>query len=225
MVDRTLRPAGSCRVRAHGGVSGGKLAAAVSAAGALGLIGWVGADVEALKRELATAAQPGRPFGIGFLAWTLHPGDEQLVDAALEAGASLVCISYGDYGRDVDRITAAGAVAATQVGTLDDVRRATDAGVGLLVARGGEGGGHGRDAVATLPLLQAVLDETDLPVLAAGGIATARGLAAVLAAGAAGGWVGTAFLASDESAYGDAHKQAVVQASLDSTLHSTVFDV
>src|SRR4051812_16594163 len=197
------------------GVSGGALAGAVSAAGGLGLIGWVGQDIDQLKRELATAAQPGRAFGIGFLAWTLRPGDEQLVDAALEAGASLVCISYGDYEQYVDRIKAAGAVAATQVGTMDDVRRATDAGVDLLVARGGEGGGHGRDDVATLPLLQAVLEATELLVLAAGGIATARGLAAVLAAGAAGGWIGTAFLATDESAYKDGLKDAVIGAGLD----------
>ena len=79
--------------------------------------------------------------------------------------------------------------------------------------------------MATLPLLQAVLDETDLPVVAAGGIATARGLAAVLAAGAAGGWVGTAFLATHESAYKDGHKDAVVAAGLDASLHSTVFDI
>src|SRR4051812_6043276 len=197
------------------GVSGGALAGAVSAAGGLGLVGWVGQDIDQLKRELATAAQPGRAFGIGFLAWTLRPGDERLVDAALEAGASLVCVSYGDYEQYVDRIKAAGAVAATQVGTLDDVRRATDAGVDLLVARGGEGGGHGRDDVATLPLLQAVLEVTELPVLAAGGIATARGLAAVLAAGAAGGWIGTAFLATDESAYKDGLKDAVIGAGLD----------
>ena len=137
----------------------------------------------------------------------------------------MVCISYGDYEQYVDRITAAGAVAATQVGTMDDVRRAADAGVDLLVARGGEGGGHGRDSVATLPLLQAVLDATDLPVLAAGGIATARGLAAVLAAGAAGGWVGTAFLATDESAYKDGHKDAVIGAELDSSVYTTVFDI
>src|SRR3954471_3457867 len=207
------------------GVSGGALAGAVSAAGGLGLIGWVGRDTDQLKRELATAAQPGRAFGIGFLAWTLRPGDEQLVDLALEAGASMVCISYGDYEPYVDRITAAGAVAATQVGTMDDVRRATDAGVDLLVARGGEGGGHGRDDVATLPLLQAVLEATELPLLAAGGIATARGLAAVLAAGAAGGWIGTAFLATDESAYKDGLKDAVIGADLDSSVYTTVFDI
>jgi nitronate monooxygenase len=207
------------------GVSGGALAAAVSAAGALGTIGFAGRSVDDLRGELAVAAAGGHPFGVGFLAWTFGAGDEALVDAALEAGAGLVSVSYGDYAPYVDRVRDAGAVFATQVGTVGDVREALDAGVDLLVVRGGEGGGHGRDAVATLPLLQAVLDEVDVPVLAAGGIATARGLAAVLGAGAAGGWVGTAFLACHESGYDAARRRAVVDAGLDSTLYTTVLDV
>lgn len=207
------------------GVSGGALARAVSAAGGLGTVGFVGRDADALRAELAEAGADGRPFGVGFLAWTLEAGDEALIDAAVDAGASLVCVSYGDYAPYVERAKRAGATTATQVGTLDDVRVAVDAGVDLLIARGGEGGGHGRDAVATLPLLQAVLDEVDLPVLAAGGIATARGLAAVLAAGAAGAWVGTAFTACAESAYAEARRQAVVEAGLDSTVHTTVLDI
>jgi nitronate monooxygenase len=207
------------------GVAGGALAGAVSSAGALGMIGFAGHDLDALRTELSVAATSGRPFGVGFLAWTLEPADEALIDAAAEAGAALVAISYGDYARYVERIHAGGAAVATQVGTLDDVQVAVDAGVDVLVVRGGEGGGHGRDSVATLPLLQAVLDDVDLPVLAAGGIATARGLAAVLAAGAAGAWVGTAFLACDESAYDEDLRQGAVEAGLDSTVYTTVLDI
>jgi nitronate monooxygenase len=207
------------------GVAGGALARAVSSAGALGMIGYAGHDLAALRAELSVAAEGGGPFGVGFLAWTLGPGDEALLEAATEAGAALVAVSYGDYAPHVERIQAAGAAVATQVGTLDDARRAVDAGVDVLVARGGEGGGHGRDAVATLPLLQAVLDEVDVPVLAAGGIATARGLAAVLAAGAAGAWAGTAFIACDESAYDEARRDGAVEAGLDSTVYTTVFDI
>jgi nitronate monooxygenase len=206
------------------GVSGGALAAAVSAAGGLGLVGFAAGPPEQLRAECARAASGGRPFGVGLLAWLL-PQDESLLDVALESGAGLVSVSYGDYERYIDRIKAAGAVATTQVGTLDDVRRAVDAGVDVIVARGGEAGGHGRDEVATLPLLQAVLDATDLPVLAAGGVATARGLAAVLAAGAAGAWVGTAFLACTESSYGEDNRRAVVDAGLADTLHTTVLDI
>jgi nitronate monooxygenase len=206
------------------GVSGGPLAAAVSAAGALGTVGWASGPADELRAECATAAAGGRPFGVGLLAWQL-PGREELVDVALDSGAALVSISYGDYARYVDRVHAAGAVMATQVGTMSDVRDAVAAGVDVLVARGGEGGGHGRNAVATLPLLQAVLDAVDLPVLAAGGIATARGVAAVLAAGAAGAWVGTAFVACPESSYAEPSRQAVVGAGLDDTLYTTVLDI
>jgi nitronate monooxygenase len=158
------------------------------------------------------------------LAWLLSRF-EALLDVALERDAALVSLSYGDYARYVDRIHAVGALVATQVGTVADARHAVDVGVDVIVARGGEGGGHGRDLVATLPLLQAVLDEVDCPVLAAGGVATARGLAAVLAAGAAGGWVGTPFLACDESLFDDAAKSAVLAADLDATIYTTVYDI
>jgi nitronate monooxygenase len=207
------------------GVAGGALAAAVSRAGALGTIGWAAGPADELRAELGTAAAGGRPFGVGLQAWQLD-GRDDLVDAVVEARPALVAISYGDYARHVQRVKDAGAVFATQCGALDDVREAVDAGVDVVVARGGEGGGHGRDLVATLPLLQAVLEEfPDVPVLAAGGIATARGVAAVLAAGAAGAWVGTAFLACHESSYAEAARDAVIAGSLTDTISTTVLDV
>ena len=95
----------------------------------------------------------------------------------------------------------------------------------MLVARGGEGGGHGRNDVATLPLLQAVLDAVTVPVLAAGGIGTARGLAAVLAAGAAGAWVGTAFLACTEAATSAGARELLLTAADTDTVYGRVFDV
>jgi len=204
--------------------SGGALAGAVSAAGALGMIGYAAGPPDELAAEIDLAASSGRPFGVGMLAWLL-PRFETLLDVALDRGVPFVSLSYGDYARYVDRVHAAGALVATQVGTVTDAREAVDAGVDVIVARGGEGGGHGRDLVATLPLLQAVLDAVDRPVLAAGGIATARGLAAVLAAGAAGAWVGTPFLACDESLYDEAAKGAVLAADLDGTTYTTVYDI
>src|SRR5947209_19977617 len=120
---------------------------------------------------------------------------------------------------------AAGIVVATQIGTLDEAAAAEQAGVDVIVARGGEGGGHGRNEVATLPLLQEVLDAVDVPVLAAGGIGTARGVAAVLAAGAAGAWVGTAFTACIEAMNPPAARQAVVAADLHDTVYTTVLDM
>ncbi len=99
------------------------------------------------------------------------------------------------------------------------------AGVDFVVSRGSEGGGHGFDLVGTLPLLQAVLERVDVPVLAAGGIGSSRGLAAVLAAGAAGAWIGTAFVSCRESATSDDVVARLGDADASSTAYGHVFDV
>src|SRR3954451_22359698 len=181
------------------GVSGGRLAPAVSAAGGLGMVGIGGEAAAAPTAQADIARAGGCPLGIGLIAWVAE-GRPDLVEAAIEARPALLTLSFGAYEQHVAAARDADIVVATQAGTVDDAKRAVDAGVDLVVARGGEGGGHGRNDVATLPLLQAVLDAVEVPVLAAGGIGTARGLAAVLAAGAAGAWVGTAFLTCAEAA-------------------------
>ncbi len=104
-------------------------------------------------------------------------------------------------------------------------RQAVDAGVDILVARGSEGGGHGEDKLGLLPLLDAVLDAVSVPVLAGGGVASARGLAAVLAAGASGAWVGTRLSACPEALTGDTGRRALVTASETDTAVTRVFDV
>lgn len=206
------------------GVSGGGLAAAVSRAGALGCLG-VGSTtpVPWVAEQGAVAAATGRPFGIGLLAWALDARPE-LVEAALAAGPALVSVSYGPYERWVPVLQAAGVAVATQAGTVEEAVAAERAGVDVVVARGGEGGGHGRDEVATLPLLQGVLDAVRVPVLAAGGIATGRGLAAVLAAGAAGAWVGTAFLACPEAETSAPARARLLAAPSTGTAYGRVFD-
>ena len=206
------------------GVSGGALAGSVSAAGGLGMIGFAAGKPEQLQVEIDLARTSGRPYGVGLLAWLL-PDNEELLDVVIDSDAALVSLSYGPYARYVERVQARGKLVATQVGTLDDARAALAIGVDLLVARGGEGGGHGRNEVATLPLLQAVLDAGDVPVLAAGGIATGRGVAAVLAAGAAGAWVGTAFTVAAEAATSTESKRAVAAAGLADTTYTTVLDI
>ena len=123
------------------------------------------------------------------------------------------------------RLREAGLRVAVQAGNLEEALRAVDAGADLVVARGGEGGGHGRDEVATLPLLQTVLDHVDVPVLAAGGVATARGLAAVLAAGAAGAWVGTALLGCVEASSSAEARRRLFAATDTGTSYGRVFDV
>jgi nitronate monooxygenase len=136
------------------GVGGGGLAAAVSAAGALGMIG-VGpfASGEWIATECAIAATTGRPFGVGLMGWSLSAHLDQL-EATIQAGPALVSISFGPYEHHVRALQEAGIAVATQVGTVDEARAAEQAGVDVVVSRGGEGGGHGRNEVGTLLLLQ-----------------------------------------------------------------------
>jgi nitronate monooxygenase len=206
-------------------VAEGPLAAAVSAAGALGMIGVGPASTpEWILEQARVAAASGRPYGIGLMAWALEHNPAQL-DAAMESDAALVSVSFGAFEEPVADLKRSGKTVATQVGNLAEARRAEAAGVDLLVARGGEGGGHGRNDVGTLPLLQLVLEEVDVPVVAAGGIATGRGLAAVLAAGAAGAWTGTAFLTCRESASSGEARERLAEANDTATAYGRVFDL
>lgn len=207
------------------GVSGADLAVAVSAGGGLGMLGFAStASGDAVRTEASRARSGGHHFGIGLMAWALADHPDQF-DAAIESGPALVSVSFGDASPWVERLRDAGVPVATQVADVREAKAAADCGVSVLVARGAEGGGHGRDAVGTLPLLQGVLDAVDVPVLAAGGIATARGLAAVLAAGAAGAWIGTALLACREAATPPAARARVLAADETDTVVTRVFDV
>src|SRR3954451_16529843 len=205
-------------------VSGGKLTAAISAAGGLGMLG-AGSAVTAnwIRTEGAIVAASGKPWGIGLMAWAVQERPEHL-EAVLELKPQLVSLSFGDFAPYVGKLQAAGIVVATQAGTVADAREAIDAGVDAIVVRGAEAGGHGRNEGGTLPLLQAVLELTDLPVLAGGGISGARGLAAVMAAGAAGGWIGTAFVTCVEAQTKESARQAIIAADETATVYGTVFD-
>ena len=207
-----------------GGAAGGRLAAAVSAAGGLGMIGMgSAASAEALTAELAELGA-ARPFGIGLVHWVTEaaPG---LLDTALAARPDLLCVSFGDEWSWVSRARAAGITTATQVASVPAALRAVDAGVQVLVARGAEGGGHGEPRVGTLPLLAEVLDAVEVPVLAAGGIATGRALAAVLAAGAAGAWLGTVLAASTEALTRPADRDLLLAAASTDTVNTSEFDL
>lgn len=203
----------------------GALAAAVSAAGGLGMVGVNASRTPAWVGEQARVAGAGGcRFGIGLMAWALEANPQQL-DAAITARPALVSVSFGEFEPHVARLRDAGIAVTSQVGNLDEAQRAERAGVDFLVARGAEGGGHGRNAVGTLPLLQVVLDKVAVPVVAAGGIATARGLAAVLAAGAVGAWVGTAFLGCREAGSSTKARRELFAAREDGTSYGSVFDV
>jgi nitronate monooxygenase len=201
----------------------GRLAQAVSAAGGFGMFGVDSvASAEWIREQAAIAGADGTSYGIGLMGWAQAEAPWQ-VEAVLDLKPALVSVSFGDLAGPVERLRDAGIRTATQIGSLPDLDAAHAAGVDLVVVRGAEGGGHGRNAMGTLPLLQMVLDRTPLPVLAAGGILNHRGLAAVLAAGAEGAWVGTAFLTCVEAASSPASKARLLAAT--ETGYGRVFDV
>ena len=204
--------------------AGGLLARAVSEAGAFGMVGIEEIDTEeGIAAELAIV-QTGAPvpFGIGLVSWVLDQRPE-LLDIAIEARPTLISISFGDAGPHVGRLHDAGILVASQVQSRHWAEVAIDAGVDVLVAQGTEGGGH-TGAVGTLPLLQIVLELTDRPVVAAGGIASGRGLAAVLAAGAVGAWAGTPFLLAEEARNSTAARERIARSDETETLYTSVYD-
>lgn len=208
-----------------GGAAGGALAAAVSRAGGLGMVGMGSAGTpEKLATELAVLTDLRLPFGIGLVEWVLAQ-QPALLTTALAARPALISVSFGADPSWIGQVHDAGVRAAVQVADLESARRAEAAGADVLVARGAEAGGHGTPAVGTLPLLTAVLDAVDVPVLAAGGIAGGRGLAAVLAAGAAGAWIGTAFAACAESLTLEPARRAMLTAGESDTVLTRVFDI
>lgn len=211
-----------------GGVAGGALAGAVSAAGGLGLIGAGYADPALgfgsdrwIRSEFARAGD--RAVGIGFITWALGRRPCAL-DVALESGPRAVMLSFGDIAPYAAKIRDAGAILICQVQTLKDAREAAEKGAQIVVAQGTEAGGHGADR-ATLPLVPAVVDAVaPVPVAAAGGIADGRGLAAALMLGAGAALIGTRFWATPE-ALGHANQKALIERSGgDDTLRTRVFD-
>jgi nitronate monooxygenase len=208
-----------------GGAAGGGLATAVSAAGGLGMIG-VGSEGsrKLIEHEVGHVHRAGLPFGIGLLDWALRR-EPALLDAALAASPRLISVSFGDEWTWIDRVRSSGVLTATQVCTVAEALRAQDAGIDVIVARGAEGGGHGDPRIGTLTLLEAVLAAVSVPVLASGGISSPRGLAAVLAAGASGVWLGTAFSACAESLTPDPARAALLAAKETDTVVTRVFDI
>ncbi|MGH8677448.1 MAG: NAD(P)H-dependent flavin oxidoreductase [Burkholderiales bacterium] len=206
-----------------GAVSGGALAAAVSNAGALGLIGGGYGDSAWLKRELDIVATKARGrWGVGLITW------HACVDAvklALSYKPQAFFLSFGDPSPYVDLIKAQGCMLICQVQDLTAARTAKAVGADFVVAQGAEAGGHGATR-GTLPLVPAVIDCVHpTPVLAAGGIADGRGLAAALALGAQGAVIGTRYCATPEALVNPKAVDRLLRATGDDTVRTRVFDI
>ena len=186
------------------------LAAAVSNAGALGMLAltWSTPAGDVVREA---AALTDRPFGGNFILTSDH---HTRVDQALEAGMRIFSFMWGDPSGYVEQVHAAGGVVLHTVGSAEEARRAVAAGADVVVAQGWEAGGHVWGKVATLPLVPAVVDAvTPVPVIAAGGIGDARGVAAVLALGAQAAWLGTRFLLAEEMPIHDDYRHRLLAAA------------
>jgi nitronate monooxygenase len=207
-----------------GDVAGGALAAAVSNGGGLGLVGaGRGDDRRWLQRELSLVARStSRPWGVGFQSWGLAV---ETLRSTLEHGPDAVMLSFGDPSPFVADVRDRGATLIIQVTDLDEARQALDVGADVIVAQGSEAGGHGGRR-ATLPFVPAVVDLVGpTPVLAAGGIADGRGVAAALMLGAAGALIGTRFQASIEALVHPSVTKAILEGSGGDTERSRVLDI
>jgi len=199
------------------------LAVAVSNAGALGALGVGLMPAPALAQTIAAirAGTPS-PFNVNFI--TGFTNDEQ-IDAACAARVSVVSFHWGHPPREwIDRLHDAGVRVFEQIGSVDAAKRAADGGVDVVVAQGLEAGGHNYATLPTVALVPAVVDAvTPALVLAAGGIADGRGLAAALMLGADGAWVGTRLVATAESAAHDGYKARLVTACGTDTVRTAMF--
>ncbi len=207
--------------------SGGALAAAVSAAGGLGLIGGGYGDRETLEAEFGKAGN--QRVGCGFITWSMAK-DPSLLDLALAHQPAAMMLSFADPAPFAATIRAAGVPLICQVHNLDHARRALAVGADVLVAQGTEAGGHGLRTRGTITLVPDVVDlvareRPEVLVLAAGGIADGRGIAAALMLGADGVLIGTRFWATQEARIHPAAKARVVAASGDETVRTSVYDI
>src|SRR5579872_6875976 len=200
-----------------------ELAAAVSNAGGLGMVTLTWSDPAGdVVRE--TAGLTDRPF-CGNLVLTSD--QHRRLDEALEAGLRIVSLFLGDPAGYIEPVHDAGGLVLCTVGSAQEARRAVASGVDVIVAQGWEAGGHVGGQIATLPLVPAVVDAvTPVPVIAAGGIGDARGVAAVLALGAQAAWLGTRFLLAQEMPIHEDYRRALINAAeTDAQWYPDLYDV
>jgi nitronate monooxygenase len=199
------------------------LAAAVSNAGALGMLTLTWSDdAGAVVRE--TAAQTTRPFGGNLV---LIDDQHRRLDQALAAGLRIVSFMWGDPSGYIGAVHDAGGIVLHTVGTAEEARRSVASGADVIVAQGREAGGHVWGTIGTLPLVPAVVDAVaPVPVIAAGGIGDARGVAAVLALGAQAAWLGTRFLLAEEMPiHEDYQRRLIAAAETDAQLYPNLYEV
>src|ERR1700761_410150 len=206
-------------------IAGARLVTAVSEAGGFAILGGGYGDKDWLTREVAKLQKCSSPFGIGFITWSMAKQPE-LLDIAVEARPRAIMLSFGDPKPFAARIKEAGCLLICQVQTEEMARQALDAGADILIAQGTEAGGHGASRT-TLDIVPAIVDLAAgrVPVVAAGGIADGRGLAAMMVLGASGVLLGTRFYASVECDGAEEAKRRICAAVSGETHRGTMFDL
>ena len=206
-------------------IAGARLTMAVSDAGGFGILGGGYGERAWLEAETAKLKKFSGAFGIGFITWSLAKQPE-LLDIALDANPRAIMLSFGDPKPFAPRIKSAGARLICQVQNEEMARQALDAGADILVAQGTEAGGHGATRT-TIDVVPAIIDLAAgrVPVVAAGGIADGRGLAAMMMLGAAGVLLGTRFYASIEADAADEAKWRICTAASGNSVRGIIFDL
>jgi nitronate monooxygenase len=209
-----------------GAMAGGRLAAAVSEAGGLGIIGGGYGDADWLDRQFAAAG--GARVGCGFITWSMAR-DPKLLDKVLARRPAALMLSFGELEPYASRIKSLGVPLICQVQGMKYLREAVDAGADIIVAEGCEAGGHSgyRGLFTFVPEAADYLAKRspETVLVAAGGVGDGRGLAAALMLGAEGVLLGTRFLASEESLAPEGFRQAIIRADGDATMKSNSVDV
>jgi enoyl-[acyl-carrier protein] reductase II len=202
-----------------GGVSYAELAAAVSNAGGYGVLGMAGRGPDFIREEMRKVrALTKRPFGVDLLA----ASPESLtasVDIIIAEGASSFVAGLGVPMPIMEKLKKAGLKVMVVCGAVKHAVKAEQAGCDAVICQGGEGGGH-TGLVGTMPLVAQVAEQVKIPVVGAGGLYDGRGLAAVLALGAVGVWMGTRFIASKEAHAGGLYRETILEASDESTIRT-----
>ena len=206
-----------------GSAAAPELAAAVSEAGALGMLAvtWQGPD-RTRDRIRAVRERTSRPFGVNLV---LDFPVYDTLAVCLDEAVPVVSTFWGDPAPVRQAIRDSGALHMHTVGSVTEARQAVDCGVDVIVAQGWEGGGHVRGTTTTMVLVPSVVDAVGpVPVMAAGGISDGRGVAAALALGAQGVWLGTRFLATAEARTHDVYRDRLVASGAADTVHTRCFD-
>lgn len=206
-----------------GGLAGVELAAAVSNAGGLGVLGMGGLPTAATRDFIAQLkARTDAPFGVNLILPLIDKGQ---VECCIDEKVPVLILFWGDAGPYVEKAHAAGIKVIVQVGSVDAAKAAAAAGVDAVMVQGVEAGGHNGSETGLAVIVPATVSAiAPVPVIAAGGIADGRGIAAVIDLGAQGVSMGTRFLCSDESRAATGYKERIVGAMPDQTLHTELFD-